>query len=152
MISQALATGAQEANARRTAEREARIEDAHFLLKAGEHPSRIAQRLNVSTWKVAEYLSQPVPVPSGDGPVGDDGDPGVVPALDPEMRIARVKGAVADWQRCVAARDAEGVRLLLHRVTDWVAFAIVLGECACPERTAAVTGRPGTYQRKEHAA
>jgi len=72
----------------------------------------------------------------------DDGDPGVVPACDPERRIARIKGAVADWQRCIATRDAEGIRLLLNRISDWPAFAIVAGECMSPERTAAVTGRP----------
>jgi hypothetical protein len=148
-----LATAAQEANARRRAEREARIEDAHFLREVGEHPSRIALRLGVSAEKAARYLCEPLPIPDDDVTVPDDGDPGVVPASDPEHRIARIKGAVADWQRCIAARDAEGIRLLLHRIQDWPAFAVVAGECMSPERTAEVTGRPlRIQQRKEQAA
>lgn len=56
----------------------------------------------------------------------------------PERRVRRAKRAAADLVRCVAADDAEGVRLLLHRVSDWHALAVVLAECAEPRRTALV--------------
>lgn len=56
----------------------------------------------------------------------------------PERRVRRAKLIAADLVRCVAADDAEGVRLLLHRATDWHALAVVLAECAEPRRTALV--------------
>jgi hypothetical protein len=61
-------------------------------------------------------------------------------AGEPERRARRAKRIAADLVRCVAADDAEGVRLLLHRVDDWAALAVVLAECAEPHRTAVVCG------------
>lgn len=61
-------------------------------------------------------------------------------AGEPERRIARAEPAASDLARCVARRDAEGVRLLLYRFSaeadwqDWAALAIVLAERAGPGR------------------
>ena len=75
------------------------------------------------------------------------------PALERERRALRVKPAAADLIRCVRARDAEGIRLLLHRVTDWHALAIILAECADPSRTAAVCfARDATLAVPAHLA
>ena len=67
------------------------------------------------------------------------GDIRVRRAAEPERRATRAKGWASALVRCVAADDAEGIRLLLHRVTDWPALAVVLAECADPYRTAVVT-------------
>lgn len=117
----------------------ARIEDAHDLRAAGEHPDHIAARLNVSRDRLDGYLRLPVPQP-GPEPE-DDLPPSPVPALEPERRIARARPLAADLARCVAARDAAGVGILLRKVRDWHAVAIVLAECADPGRTAIVTQR-----------
>jgi hypothetical protein len=63
-------------------------------------------------------------------------------AGEPERRAERVKGAAMDLIRCVAASDAEGIRLLACKVRDWPALAVVLAECADLGRAAVVTGRP----------
>ena len=73
-------------------------------------------------------------------------------AGEPERRARRAKWVAADLVRCVAADDAEGVRLLLHRVTDWPALAVVLAECADPYRTAVVTGSASVDQEAADAA
>ena len=143
-------TGHQELNAASAAARLARIEDAHYLASVGEHPEHIRARLGVSRYRLDEYLRLPVPAP-GEPEAEDDLPPSPVPALEPERRIARAKPVAADLARCVAARDAAGVGILLRRVRDWEAVAIVLAECAEPERTAIVTGRQ-ERQREERAA
>jgi hypothetical protein len=56
----------------------------------------------------------------------------------PERRARSTAGIAVDLVRCVAADDAAGVRLLLHRVRDWPALAVVLAECCDPSRTFAV--------------
>lgn len=62
-------------------------------------------------------------------------------AGEPERRVRRVRAQAAALVRCMAADDAEGIRILLQeRVTDWVALAVVLAECADPARTAIVCG------------
>jgi hypothetical protein len=132
------------------AARLARIEDAHDLRAAGEHPDHIAARLNVSRDRLDGYLRLPVPPPPEDGPE-DDLPPSPVPALEPERRIARARPLAADLARCVAASDAEGVRILLAKTRDWYAVAIVLAECADPGRTAIVTQRQ-ERQREEATA
>lgn len=134
-----LAAAAAKANERRKAERLGRIEDAHYLHSMGEHPDRIAARIGVCPERLERYLATPVAVPEAED-LASDGQDGPVPALEPERRIARAKPLAADLARCVAADDAEGVRILLHRAADWVALVIVLAECAEPARTAAVTG------------
>ena len=137
-----------ETNRRR---RLARIENAHELLAAGEHPDHIAPRLGVSRGRLDEYLRLPVPAPGEPG-AEDDLPPSPVPALEPERRIARAKPVAADLARCVAARDAAGVGILLRRVRDWEAVAIVLAECAEPGRTAIVTSRQDQHRKEATAA
>jgi hypothetical protein len=145
------ARGANAAKARaaRTAQRLGRIEDAHFLQGLGEIPKDIAPRMGVSLDTLYDYLGEEVTVPEGPE-LPDDGYDAAQDALEPERRIARAKPFAADFVRVVAASDAEGVRLLLHRVRDWAALVIVLAECADPGRTAVVTGQ--AKQRGEEAA
>lgn len=71
---------------------------------------------------------------------------------EPERRAGRARNLAADLIRCVAASDAEGVRLLLHKVEDWFAFSVVLAECADPVRTAVVTGQLTQREEREDAA
>ncbi|MBO0813611.1 MAG: hypothetical protein J2P30_00430 [Actinobacteria bacterium] len=61
-------------------------------------------------------------------------------AGEPERRADRARPVAADLIRCVAASDAEGVRLLLARVRDWPALAVVLAECCEPGRAEIVCG------------
>lgn len=64
-------------------------------------------------------------------------------AGEPERKVGRARPLAAALARCVAARDAHGVELVLHKLVTWedmAALAVVLAECASPERTAAVTG------------
>lgn len=132
------AAGAARAREAQHAKRQHRVEDAHDLIAHGASPEDAARHLNVTLTRLHEYLSTPVPPPADPEPE-ESLPPSPIPALEPERRIARARPIAADLVRCVAARDAEGVRILLHRVRDWHAVAIVLAECAEPARTAAVT-------------
>jgi hypothetical protein len=63
-------------------------------------------------------------------------------AGEPERRIRRVNPLASDLIRCVAQSDAEGISVLMGRIRDWPALAIVLAECAAPARTMTVTAPP----------
>ena len=61
---------------------------------------------------------------------------------EPENRAKRARSLAAALIRCTGTDDAEGIRLLLAKVRDWQALAVVLAECADPARTAIVCAAP----------
>lgn len=138
-VSSALAAGAARANEAARRRRLARIEDARFLAAEGEPPESIARRVGIAPATLVKYLCEPVTFPEPED-LADDGLDAAAQNLDMARRLARARAAAADLIRCVAATDAQGVRILLHRVRDWPALAVVLAECAEPSRAAVVTG------------
>jgi hypothetical protein len=117
----------RETIARQHAERAANLgQEIRFFRSLGEDDGRIAARLRVAVENLDRYASQPEP-DDDDGPVLDDGGYSARwVAGEGDRRAARAMSAAADLIRCVAAEDAEGVRLLLHKVRDWHALAVVL--------------------------
>jgi hypothetical protein len=63
-------------------------------------------------------------------------------AGEPDRRAERVKPLARDWIRCVHQSDAGGLQILAGKVQDWPALAVVLAECASPERVLVATGAP----------
>jgi len=56
----------------------------------------------------------------------------------PQRRIRWEAPRAAALVRTVGASDAAGTDVVLRKVSDWQALAILLAECADPARTAAV--------------
>jgi hypothetical protein len=64
-------------------------------------------------------------------------------AGEPDRRIKRMAPRAFALARCVPARDAHGVRVVLEKIRaeeDWAALAIILAECADPAALAIVCG------------
>jgi hypothetical protein len=62
---------------------------------------------------------------------------------EPGRRIAAARGLAAALIRAVGAGDRQGIAVALRKArADWEALAIVLAECADPERAAVVCARP----------
>lgn len=115
----------RETIAANAAQRAANLgEEIRFFRSLGEPDARIAGRLHVAVENLGRYAA----VPGGDdaAPAPDDGYGARRAAGRGDRRAARAMGLAADLIRCVAAEDAEGVRLLLHKVRDWHALAVVL--------------------------
>lgn len=121
-------TGVENA-ARKAAARRAHLGvDIRHLRRFGVPDDLIATRLCIAAQNVARYASLPEPE-DPDVAVADGGDGGRGmrrPVPDGDQRAADVRFLAIDLIRCVAAGDAEGIRLLLHKVRDWYAFAVVL--------------------------
>jgi hypothetical protein len=98
-------------------------EEIRFSRMGREPDERIAQRLRVAVENLDRYAALPEPE---DGETADDGYAAAHAAGEGDRRAARAVPLAADLVRCVAAGDAEGVRLLLCRVRDWPALAVVL--------------------------
>jgi hypothetical protein len=142
--------GGAKGNVTYSAKARARIENAHWLVHdLGEHPEVAAARLRVSVKTMERYLATPLPL-AGDPETGteDEGQDAACVALEPERRVRKAMPLAADLIRCVAAEDAQGVEIVLHKVRDWFAFAVVLaaardGELARPA-VAAGAGMAGS--------
>jgi hypothetical protein len=98
-------------------------EEIRFSRKGREPDERIAARLRVAIENLDRYAALPEP---DDGEPADDGYGTGWVAGEGDRRAARAIPLAADLVRCVNAGDAEGVRLLLCRVRDWPALAVVL--------------------------
>jgi hypothetical protein len=99
-------------------------EEIRFRRSAREPDERIAQRLHVAVENLDRYAAMPEAEDGGTGP--DDGYAARYAAGEGDRRAARAMSLAAALTRCVAAEDAEGVRIVLHKVRDWHAFAVVL--------------------------
>ena len=115
-------------------------------------PMSTAERVALSSaWRVREPEPEPLLLDAYDITWGAH-QRAQQAGPSPEERARRARGTAADLIRCVAASDAEGIRLLLHKVTDWPALAVVLAECASPDRAAVVTGNQHRQEGRADAA
>lgn len=116
----------REAIARKREERAANLgEEIRFFRTQGEPDERIAARLRVAVDNLDRYAAIPEPGDDEPGPDSSGYDARWA-AGEGDRRAARAVSLAADLVRCVTAEDAEGVRLLLHKVRDWHALAVVL--------------------------
>lgn len=116
--------------------------EVRFLRSTGMPDERIAARLRVSAGNLGTYAARPEPAEAPEP--ADDGYDARWEACEGDRRAVEAMPLAADLIRCVAMGDAEGVRVLLGKVTepqDWYSLAVVLAGCADPAQAAVVTGR-----------